>query len=86
MRCCTPDATFYLFPNVTQAMRARGLTDYNSFRQTLLRETGVSFCTRMHFGRPYLGEREMYVRFAYSGIDTPQIREGLARFKRFIEG
>jgi aspartate/methionine/tyrosine aminotransferase len=86
VRCCTPEATFYLFPNVTQAMRARGLTDYNSFRQTVLRETGVSFCTRMHFGRPYLGEREMYVRFAYSGIDTPQIREGLALFKRFIEG
>jgi aspartate/methionine/tyrosine aminotransferase len=85
VRCFTPNATFYLFPNVTKAMRARGFTDYNTFRQAALKETGVSFCTRLHFGRPYLGEREMYVRFAYSGIDTPQIREGLAKLKAFIE-
>jgi aspartate/methionine/tyrosine aminotransferase len=86
VRCFRPNATFYLFPNVTQAMRARRFSDYNSFRQALLKETGVSFCTRLHFGRPYLGEREMYIRFAYSGIDTPRIREGLAKFKAFIEG
>jgi aspartate/methionine/tyrosine aminotransferase len=85
VRCFCPNATFYLFPNVTDAMKKTGLLDYNSFRQTVLHETGVSFCTRLHFGRPLPGEKQMYVRFAYSGIDTPQIREGLGKLKAFIE-
>jgi hypothetical protein len=45
----------------------------------------VSFCTRLHFGRPLPGEKEMYARFAYSGIDIPMIREGLGRLKAFLE-
>ena len=85
VRCFTPNATFYLFPNVTGAMKRTGLPDYNTFRQTILHETGVSFCTRLHFGRPLPGEKEMYIRFAYSGIDIPMIREGLGRLKAFIE-
>jgi aspartate/methionine/tyrosine aminotransferase len=85
VRCFLPNATFYLFPNVTKAMQKKGLTDYNDFRQTVLRETGVSFCTRLHFGRPYLGERERYIRLAYSGIDSPTIREGLGKLKAFLE-
>ena len=85
VRCFVPSATFYLFPNVTGAMKKTGLLDYNSFRQTVLHETGVSFCTRLHFGRPLPGEKQMYVRFAYSGIDTPQIRDGLGKLKAFIE-
>ena len=85
VRCFLPNATFYLFPNVTKAMQRTGLTDYNTFRQTVLRETGVSFCTRLHFGRPYLGERERYIRLAYSGIDAAMIREGLGKLKSFLE-
>jgi DNA-binding transcriptional MocR family regulator len=46
---------------------------------------GVSFCTRLHFGRPLPGEKDFYVRLAYSGIDVDQIREGLKRFKTFLE-
>jgi aspartate/methionine/tyrosine aminotransferase len=83
--CFKPEATFYLFPNVTAVMRRMGTKDYNVFRQTVLHETGVSFCTRLHFGRPYLGEREMYIRLAYSGIDTPMIKEGLGRLKELLE-
>jgi aspartate/methionine/tyrosine aminotransferase len=83
--CFVPNATFYLFPNVTAVMRRMGTRDYNEFRQTVLHETGVSFCTRLHFGRPYLGEREMYIRLAYSGIDTPMIREGLGKMKELLE-
>ena len=85
VRCFRPNATFYLFPNVTGAMKKTGLLDYNRFRQTVLHETGVSFCTRLHFGRPLPGEKEKYVRFAYSGIDIPMIREGLGRLKTFLE-
>jgi aspartate/methionine/tyrosine aminotransferase len=85
IHCFRPNATFYLFPNVTAAMQKKGLTDYDDFRRTVLRETGVSFCTRLHFGRPLESEDRLYIRLAYSGIDTPEIKEGLGKFKAFIE-
>ncbi len=84
--CFRPNATFYLFPNVTGAMEKKNLTNYDAFRKTLLNETGVSVCTRLHFGRAMKGEKNSYIRLAYSGIDTTQIREGLNKFKTFIEG
>lgn len=73
VRCYRPDATFYLFPNVTELMQAKGLTDYEALRKAALQDTGVSFCTRRHFGSPIAGEKEFYIRFAYSGIDLDQI-------------
>jgi len=85
VRCFCPNATFYLFPNVTGAMQKKGLADYDKFRRTVLQETGVSFCTRLHFGRPLAGEDNFYIRLAYSGIDTAEIKEGLGKFKAFIE-
>ena len=86
IRCIRPNATFYLYPNVTAAMKKTGLTDYDDFRRTVLHETGVSFCTRLHFGRPLEGEDECYIRMAYSGIEPAEIKEGLGKFKTFIEG
>ncbi len=86
VHCYRPNATFYLFPNVTAAMEKMGLTDYEAFSDRLLKETGVSVCTRMHFGRPLAGETNRYIRLAYSGIDTAQIKEGLGKFKQFVEG
>ena len=86
INCLSPEATFYLWPNVTGAMQKTGLTDYDSFRKTVLQQTGVSFCTRLHFGRPLEGEDNFYIRLAYSGIDTPEIEEGLGKLKAFIEG
>lgn len=85
IHCFRPNATFYLFPNVTAAMQKKGLSNYDDFRRTLLRETGVSFCTRLHFGRPLEGEDKFYIRLAYSGINTSEIKEGLGKFKTFIE-
>jgi aspartate/methionine/tyrosine aminotransferase len=83
--CIRPNATFYLWPNVTGAMQKTGLTDYDRFRRTVLHETGVSFCTRLHFGRPLEGEDNKYIRLAYSGINLPEIKEGLEKLKAFIE-
>jgi aspartate/methionine/tyrosine aminotransferase len=83
--CIRPNATFYLWPNVTGAMQKTGLTNYDDFRRTVLHETGVSFCTRLHFGRPLEGEDNNYIRLAYSGINVPEIKEGLGKLKAFIE-
>ncbi len=79
-----PETTFYLFPNVTEAMCRLGFTDVAQFADAALRNTDVSFCTRKHFGRPQPGETEHYVRFAYSGIDAADIRAGLGRLKDWI--
>ena len=80
-----PNATFYLFPNVTEVMERKGLTDYEDFRRAALHATGVSFTTRLHFGREIPGEANRYIRFAYSGIDVPDIQESLALFKDWAE-
>ena len=85
IHCFRPNATFYLYPNVTAAMQKKGFTHYDDFRRTVLHKTGVSFCTRLHFGRPLEGEDNYYIRLAYSGIDTSEIKEGLGKFKAFIE-
>jgi aspartate/methionine/tyrosine aminotransferase len=84
--CYTPNVTFYLFPNVTRAMANNGFTDVEDFRRAVLHETGVSACSRAHFGRPQPGEAEQYLRFAYSGIETEQIVEGLGRLKAYLAG
>jgi aspartate/methionine/tyrosine aminotransferase len=79
-----PESTFYLFPNVTQAMSAMGFHDVAEFADAALRATGVSFCTRRHFGRPLPGEVEHYVRFAYSGISVEDIEVGLGSLREWI--
>jgi len=84
IKCFKPEATFYLFPNVTGAMQRKGVKDVEEFRKLCLHETGVSFCTRRHFGRPLPGETQQYVRFAYSGIDVSQINEGMAKVAEFL--
>ena len=50
--CYRPDATFYWWPNITGAMNKMGFGDYETFRHTILRETGVSVATRDMFGDP----------------------------------
>jgi aspartate/methionine/tyrosine aminotransferase len=84
VRCFKPEATFYLFPNVTGAMKRKGADDVEEFRKLVLQKTGVSFCTRKHFGRPLPGETEQYIRFAYSGIDVPLIKEGMKKLSDFL--
>ncbi len=85
VRCYKPNATFYLYPNVTEILKRMNTSDYEVFRTTVLKETGVSFCTRLHFGRPLPGETEQYIRLAYSGISEPEIREGLERLKAYFD-
>jgi aspartate/methionine/tyrosine aminotransferase len=85
VRCHLPNATFYLYPNVTAAMRSTGLETYEQFRTAALEATGVSFCTRLHFGTPLPDETERYIRLSYSGIALAGIEEGMRRLRRFVE-
>ena len=79
-----PATTFYLYPNVTGAVKMTGCGDLERFRRLVLDRTGVSFCTRLHFGRALDGETEYYLRLAYSGVSTAQIEQGLGKLKAFI--
>jgi aspartate/methionine/tyrosine aminotransferase len=85
VRIFRPNATFYLFPEITEAMRNIGFTDVEEFRKYILETTGVAFCTRKHFGTPLDGENREYIRLAYSGIDARDIKEGLAKMKEALE-
>ena len=84
------DATFYLFPDVTDVYQRLGYRigndeDIQEFRITTMHETGVSFCARTHFGRSLPGEERVHVRFAYSGIDEKDAEEGLTALKNYWE-
>ena len=83
--CYRPEATFYLYPDVTGLMEMKGHETYDQLRRGALEETGVSFCTRLHFGRELPHETRRYVRFAYSGISSALITEGLGRLKAWAE-
>ena len=82
--CFTPEATFYLFPDVTDLMARKGFGDnYGAFAEDVLVNTGISFCTRLHFGSPLPGEQRRYIRLAYSGIDVRDIKDSLGKLKHY---
>ncbi len=85
VRCHVPDVTFYLYPDVAEAMARKGFDDYETFRRATLAATGVSMCSRTHFGHELPGERGRHLRFAYSGIAVDQIEEGLDKLRVFLE-
>ncbi|MCH8011546.1 MAG: aminotransferase class I/II-fold pyridoxal phosphate-dependent enzyme [Candidatus Marinimicrobia bacterium] len=78
-----PNTTFYLFPDITDVYHRMGVKSLDEFRIKTLESTGVSFCTREHFGTPLTGETQKFIRFAYSGISVEEIREGIGRLKDY---
>jgi len=84
LTCATPDATFYLFPNVTEAVARTGCEGVAEFATAALHHTGVSFCTRHHFGSAQPGEPAHYIRLAYSGISATDIAEGIGRLADWV--
>ncbi|MFC1616259.1 pyridoxal phosphate-dependent aminotransferase [Patescibacteria group bacterium] len=85
LKAYKPDSTFYLFVNATELMNKMGFDDVEAFRLNVLEKTGVSFCTRLHFGKPFPDETEKYIRFAYSGINIDQIKEGIGKFRDYAK-
>ncbi|MDR2504457.1 MAG: aspartate aminotransferase, partial [Deltaproteobacteria bacterium] len=60
--------------------------DYAAFAEDALLQTGLSFCTRLHFGKPLPGERGLHIRLAFSGISLEDIDEGLTALRRYAGG
>ena len=69
---------------VTDASKMTGGDGLERFRRLVLDRTGVSFCTRLHFGRALDGETEYCLRLAYSGVSSAQIEQCLGKIKAFI--
>ena len=81
----TPDSTFYLYLNVDELMKSKNILQIEKFRIEVLKNTGVAFCTRDHFGSSNMSQDKNYIRLAYSGINSEAIEEGLMCFKNWIE-
>ena len=81
----SPEAGFYVFPKITNLMKRTGFEDVEEFRKTVLKDTGVSFCGRHHFGRPLHNENESYIRLAFSGISKDDLKEGMGLFQNWID-
>jgi len=79
-----PEAGFYVFPKITGLLQRLGLNDVEEFRKVVLKETGVSFCGRHHFGRPLDNETDSYIRLAFSGIGKEDLKEGMNLFRNWI--
>lgn len=87
VHCFTPAASFYLYPELSALMGQKGFgSDYAAFAEDVLLKTGVSFCTRLHFGRPLPEEKGLHARLAFSGIDIHEIKEGLEKFRLYAAG
>eukprot|EP01095_Lingulamoeba_sp_RSL-Kostka_P007804 TRINITY_DN2539_c0_g1_i1.p1 TRINITY_DN2539_c0_g1~~TRINITY_DN2539_c0_g1_i1.p1 ORF type:complete len:406 (-),score=134.59 TRINITY_DN2539_c0_g1_i1:124-1341(-) len=69
-----PPSSFYIWINATKAMKILNVSSYVELRTKLLHNTGVSFCTRNHFGSPLEDETEFWIRFAYSSISIEDIK------------
>jgi aspartate/methionine/tyrosine aminotransferase len=81
----SPEAGFYVFPKITNLMKRIGFEDVEEFRKTVLRDTGISFCGRHHFGRPLENESDSYIRLAFSGIGKDDLKEGMNLFQNWID-
>lgn len=73
-----PQGAFYLFPDVSQAMRLKGYEEVTDFTNTILEETGVALVTGEGFGAP------KHLRLSYA-TDLPSLLEAIQRLKSFME-
>jgi len=80
-----PEAGFYVFPKITGLLQRLGFNDVEEFRKVVLKETGISFCGRHHFGRPLDSETDSYIRLAFSGIEKKDLQEGMNLFRKWID-
>jgi aspartate aminotransferase len=76
IRCAVPEGAFYVFPDVREMMRARGLRTSEELEARLLEECQIALTAGAAFGA------EGYVRISYAtSLDV--LQEAIARLDRF---
>ncbi len=89
IRCHLPKGSFYLFPNVTQALKNLKLKSAEELRRYLLSydkkgKRGVAVLSRIHFGSRLKEEKEEYIRLSIAG-KMSDVVEGIKRIKEAVE-
>jgi len=77
LRCTEPQGAFYLYPNLGDWMRARGVQSTTEVAERLLKEVGVVVVPGEAFGT---GE---HIRISYA-TSMERIEEGLRRLEKFF--
>lgn len=72
------DGTFYIFPDVSAAIKAKGLDDDVAFSEQLLNETGVALVPGSAFGLPGC------IRLSFAASDA-HLEQALTRLATFIK-
>ncbi len=83
IECQTPGGAFYVWPNVTEAVKMVGAADSEELRKRLLHEAGVAVLADTHFGRRVEGDGE-HLRFSYAS-SFQAIDEGISRISDFLD-
>ena len=76
--CQRADGTFYLFPEVSQVLRALGIPDDQTLAERLLDEAGIALVPGSAFGSPG------HLRFSYATSDDV-LAAAVERLRRFLE-
>jgi aspartate aminotransferase len=76
--CIKPKGAFYLFPNVTEAVRANGFKNVDDWARALLEEEKVALIPGTGFGAPN------NIRLSYA-TSIEALEEAANRIKRFIK-
>lgn len=71
------DGTFYLFPNVEEAIAYRGLKNDLEFSEELLRETGLALVPGSAFGT------QGSIRLSFA-VGMPTLHDAMDRLERFV--
>lgn len=77
--CLKPEGAFYVFPNVSEAMRNMGYHDVDKWCEDLLEQEKVALVPGSGFGAPD------NIRISYA-TSMEQLEKGIERIKRFVEG
>jgi aspartate/methionine/tyrosine aminotransferase len=85
IHCAMPAGAFYVFPEVSEACRPRGVPDAETLADRLLEEAGVAVLPRSCFGPRLPGDTGEFVRLSIA-TSMENIEEGIARMRRFLAG
>lgn len=77
--CLKPQGAFYVFPNVSKAMKKAGYDSVDKWSEALLEKEKVALIPGSGFGSPD------NVRISYAA-SMEQLEKGIERIKRFVEG
>jgi aspartate aminotransferase len=75
--CVKPKGAFYLFPNVSEAVKLNGFADVDSWVEAILEEEKVALVPGSGFGAPD------NVRLSYA-TSFDALEEALTRIERFV--